>query len=156
MSPPYGGETWASNFRRSAPLLDRRSETALTYPCPFDCGCAHEIIRHSPNDIVAVCRCERWNCDDLKLTNEDIRLWSLSWARLSRALCQCLGLENKAADLGWSHTRQIGSWSAAAVPVILTIQPESHRFRRTLVELAFRLQTPFILLAPTSQHLTAP
>jgi len=140
----------------SAAFLERRPEMTHVYPCPFDCGCAHEIIRHSPNDIVAVCRCERWNCDDLKLRNEDIVLWGLSWTRLSRALCKCLGLDSKPAELGWSQTRQIGSWSAAAMPVILTIQPESRRFRQVLLELVSRLQSPFILLAPTSQHLTAP
>jgi hypothetical protein len=39
--------------------------------------------------------------------------------------------------------------------VVLTIQTDRHVFRCVLAELALRLQTPFILFAPTANHLDA-
>ncbi len=137
-------------------FLQRSTEPARAYPCPRGCGCAHEVIQHAPGDIVAVCRCERWNCADLRLSEEEIVWWELNWNRLGRALCEALSLERRPADWGVRKTRQIGAWSAAAVPVILTVQPEARLFREALLELVSRLRSPFILLAPTARHLTAP
>ena len=53
------------------------------------------------------------------------------------------------------NTCQIGSWSADAVPVVLTLQTNRHVFRNVLAELALRLKTRFILFAPTADHLDA-
>jgi hypothetical protein len=50
-------------------------------------------------------------------------------------------------------TRQVGAWSADAVPVLLTLQGERAAFLFVLGQLAARLRQPFILLAPTSQDL---
>ncbi|HEY5911805.1 MAG TPA: hypothetical protein VJA21_14480 [Verrucomicrobiae bacterium] len=139
-----------------AAFLRRSAEPARSYPCPHECGCAHEVIQHAPEDIVAVCRCDRWNCDDFPLKPEDIVAWGLSWQRLGSALCRALSLAPKMAELGLPNTRQIGAWSATAVPVMLIIESDARQFRHTLIELTARLQHPFILLAPTARHLTAP
>ena len=66
-----------AGFRNS--FLVRTAQAATSYPCPRQCGCAHEIVHHSSTEIVAVCRCESWNCDDLRLLPHDIALWTLSW-----------------------------------------------------------------------------
>jgi len=139
-----------------AAFLSKHPETARRYPCPRDCGCAHEVIHHAPGDIVAVCRCERWNCDDIVVTAADIACWEVSWSKLGRGLCKALLLESKPVELGLPNTRQIGAWSAASVPVVLTIQPEASLLRQVLLELVSRLQSPFIFLAPTARHLTVP
>jgi len=139
-----------------AAFLRGRPETAQSYPCPRACGCAHEVIQHGPGDLVAVCRCERWNCDDIVLTAAEIACWELSWSNFGRTLCGALSLEVKPVELGLPNTRQIGAWSATAVPVILVIHPQASLFREGILELVSRLHSPFILLAPTSRHLTAP
>src|ERR1043165_5335335 len=83
---------------RSA-FLQSRPETARVFPCP-KCGCAHEITVQTPDDIVAVCACDPWNCPDLKLTLADIQILELNWAKLGRALCQAFSLEPRAAEIG--------------------------------------------------------
>src|SRR5574341_298363 len=138
-----------------AALLQRTPERARAHPCPRNCGCAHEVIREGTDDFAAVCRCERWNCDTFTVTPEQLALWELSWTRLGRALCQALGLDRRHAVLGLPSTHQIGSWSAAAVPVLLTIQADPDNLRGVIAELAARLRRPYILLVPTSRHLTA-
>jgi hypothetical protein len=139
----------------NARFLQRTPVLVGSYPCLQGCGCAHEVIRHSATEVVAVCRCESWCCDDLSLTNEDTAIWELSWARLGRALCQALGLEVKNVELNLNATRQIGSWSPHAVPVILTIQHTSFEFARAVAALVARLREPFILLSPSARHLDA-
>src|SRR5438046_2476761 len=46
--------------------------------------------------------------------------YHLNYPKFSRALCHAFGLIPKAAVFPLPATRQIGAWSADAVPVILT------------------------------------
>jgi hypothetical protein len=77
----------------------------------------------------------------------------LDWSKLGAALCDAFGLNRREMNLPISGTRQIGSWSGGAVPVILTIQTDRNLFRYVICELALRLRTPFILVGPTSNHM---
>jgi len=149
-------------------------------PCPRGCACTHEIIlpesepasSNSPNTehatrcspstlnprpspIRAICRCDPPNCPDIPLAPDDIVLLELSWTRLARALSHVFALDYKPVDLGLLNTRQIGSWSVDAVPVILAIQHERAWFRAALLELIARLRRRFILLAPTAKNMDA-
>jgi hypothetical protein len=135
-------------------FLQSKPEPAQYFHCR-KCGCAHQVTIHAPGDIVAVCTCDPWNCDELMLTAADIEILELNWAKLARALCKAFGLNARTADLGLHNTRQIGSWSADAVPVILTIQRERHDFQHVVAVLAARLRTKFILLGPTTENLDA-
>jgi hypothetical protein len=105
--------------------------------------------------IRAICRCDPPSCPDILVTLDDIVLLELSWTKLARALCHVFALDYKPADLGLLNTRQIGSWSLDAVPVILTIQHERGWFRTVLLELLARLRQRFILLAPTAKNIDA-
>jgi hypothetical protein len=137
-------------------FLQKHKEPAHYYPCPRNCGCSHHIVVSSefPN-AVAVCQCEDAACPDIPLGAEDILLLELSWAKVARALGRALNLDLKPVDMGLLNTRQIGSWSADAVPVVLTIQSEASWFHTVILDLTSRLRSRFILLAPTSHHLNA-
>ena len=160
-------------------LFRKRPEPARACFCE-KCYCAHEVMPRSaeplvsssaqpakpaepPPDsatsalapLVAVCRCESGSCPDIPLTPADIEIWELNWSSLGRALCRALGLDPRSAELPLYNTRQIGSWSADAVPVFLTIQTEPEDLRWAIAELVARLQNPFILLAPTATHFNA-
>jgi len=165
-------------FKRA--FLVSQTEPAKYFPCE-DCGCCHEIIQqpqmtngqlqitthqlsvtHHGSRITdhhssfrAVCTCDPWNCADVILSVEEVRVWELNWTKLARALCEVFGLNPKFTDLHIHQTAQIGSWSADAVPAILTVQVDSEQLREVICELAARLRQRFILLSPTSRHLDA-
>src|SRR5205823_10056998 len=80
-------------------FLQPRPEAAQFFPCA-KCGCAHEVTIHAPNDIVAVCACDPWNCGEINLALADIEILELNWAKLARALCKAFSLEGRAADVG--------------------------------------------------------
>ncbi len=142
-----------------AAFLQKKATTVRSFPCPRNCGCAHCIIGEaapaSQSPITAICRCEPCLCAPLTLTLAEITPLHLNWAKLGRAICKAFGLDAGDNDFPIPNTRQIGSWSSEAVAVILTIQTERHLLRRVIPELALRLQKPFILFAPTSDHLDA-
>ena len=138
-----------------AAFLHPTARLAPYYPCPLDCGCWHEVIYHGADDLTGVCRCDLGRCGPFRLTTDDVRLWELSWARLGRSLCRALGLDRKSSELNLYNTRQIGAWSAVVVPAVLTIQHDPGSFRQVVEALVARLRQPFILLAPTGQHLDA-
>ena len=66
-------------------------------------------------------------------------------------MCKAFDLDTKPAQLGIPNTVQFASYSADAVPVILTIQTDRHVLHRAVAELVARLRRSFILLAPTSR-----
>lgn len=142
---------WFDDFKTV--FLQPTNQLPHAYPCPLECGCWHEVVYHGPEDITAVCRCDLCRCDPFTLTPADVRLWELRWAPLSRGLCRALGLDFKPAELNLYNTRQIGSWSAAAVPAIMTIQHDAPQFRQVVEALVARLRQPFILFTPTARHL---
>lgn len=139
----------------SSAFLRRTDARVRFYPCPRNCGCSHEIVSFGTDDLVGVCCCEERSCDDLRVSQEELVVWELSWSRLAEALCRALGLNRNIVELGLPRTYQIGSWSSAAVPVILTIQHSSPIFRATMAALTARLRGPFVLLAPTGRHVDA-
>src|SRR5437667_7872949 len=75
----------------------------------------------------------------------------MSWSKLGRAIAKAFELNFKLVELPIPMTRQVGAWSADAVPVILTIQTEPHNFLFAVGQLAARLGQKFILLTPTTR-----
>src|SRR5882724_1818962 len=113
-------------FRRS--FLQSRNTIAKSFPCPYHCGCWHRLPFEDPQQptlgpkglITATCECRPPHCPDLRLSLEDVTPLELNWPGLASALRKAFGLDHKLAALGLPGTAQIGSWSANAVPVILT------------------------------------
>lgn len=125
-------------------------------PCPLNCGCYHLIVpRHDHSGAIAICRCASPNCPDIPLTIDQATPLVLNRTRLARALCRALECHPPCSDVAVSHCVQIGAWSADAVPVILCLRTDAPSFRSAIPELAVRLRRPFILFAPTPNHLTA-
>src|SRR2546421_13063154 len=127
---------------------------AASMPCER-CACYHEIIPFEDGTICAVCRCVPRRCHDMDLKKEDTILWSLNWPKFARALCAGFSLNSKFEWFDLANTAQIGSWSADGVPAILTLQSDKKVFRYVVAALVARLHCPFILFAPTSNHIDA-
>ncbi len=136
-------------------FLERRAEPAKSYPCPRQCGCAHDLVRGADGSFVAVCTCDPWNCDDFGVARAEAVLLELKWSRLGRAICKAFECDFRETDLHVPLTRQIGSKFANAVPVVLTIQDEREEFRQAVAGVVAQLGRPFILLGPTSRFLDA-
>jgi hypothetical protein len=126
------------------------------YPCPRNCACWHRILRRfDGTGAVGACECLPPTCPDFELTIEDITPLEVNFAKLGRAICRALTLDTKPADLGLLFTHQIGSWSADAIPAILTIQPDAAALQSTAADLVAQLKKPFILFAPTAKPFNA-
>lgn len=136
-------------------LMQTRGTPARSFPCPRECGCAHEVVRHSDGRIVAVCRCEPWNCEDLALSEADLVIHQPNWAKLCRGLAGAMGFDAKPGSFKLQGTMEIGTFSSAAVPVVLTVQHSRSEFQRVVAVVAALLRDPFILLAPTSRFVDA-
>src|SRR5439155_487310 len=80
---------------------------------------------------------------------------TISRNSIARALRKAFDLDSTTSDLGIPNTIQFASFSADAVPVILTIQIDIPSFRRAISELVASINAPFILFAPTSDQFDA-
>ncbi len=136
-------------------FLRTTDQLAFSYPCPQECGCAHEIIRHDSGRIVAVCRCEPWNCDDIPLTPADTVLVELNWQKLGRAIASALDCDGAGCASLCAGTSQIATFGGADLPVVLTIQQDRAGFASVVAQLVAALKERFILLAPTGRFYDA-
>jgi hypothetical protein len=149
---------WADDFDIfRAAFLQKKAVPGNSFPCPRNCGCMRFIVHPPVSPVLSVvCHCEPPHCDPVTLSPDEITPLCLNWPKLARALARALGLNPAYNDFPLPNTRQLGSRSCEAVPVILTIQTERQIFRRVVSELALRLKRPFILFGPTGNHLDAP
>jgi hypothetical protein len=137
-------------------FLTKAPDRAAVFPCSQECGCVHRVIAHGNGKYAGVCQCgEDGGCADLKLTENDVAVWQLNWTAFGRAIAKALGCEPQDADLSLSETRQIASFGNAALPVVLTIQPDAAEFDSVIRQLVGQLGERFIVLAPTSRFCNA-
>jgi hypothetical protein len=136
-------------------ILQANATPAQLLPCPRGCGLAHDIVCRPDGSLAATCCGDPERPVEIPLTPGDITPLEVSWSKLGRALCQALGLDSRFRTLQPPNTIQFGAWSADAVPAILTIQASPSAFFRVVPELVARLQKPFLLFAPTSNHFDA-
>lgn len=135
------------------PLLQMQTGLAGSYPCPWGCGCAHQVFPSAKGRWSGVCQCGTWRCPDLDLVEEDLQVWEVSWPRLARALCRAFDLACRLCDPGIPGLRQVGTWSVEGVPVFLVLHEEPAGFAQAVAELCVRFSRKLILFAPTAELL---
>ncbi len=142
-------------------FLRPNGKRATSHPCTArpGCGCAHDVVEHGPNDIVAVRRCGR-SCGTFPLTAADLVLYELDRAALGGAIAAAFDLVGQPDSVtGLHQTERIGVYSPTAGRrffVYLTIQIEPDDFDHVVSSLVSRTDKPFVLLAPTRDLCTAP
>lgn len=140
-------------------FLRPNGSLAASFPCPLPkgCGCAHEVVAHSDDDIVAVCRCEA-QCPAISLTKSDIILYEVNRSALGKAVAAALQLvaDEGPAD-GLHHTHRVGFYSPFAghrFPVVLTVQCDPDDMNAVVESLVAAADKPLIVLAPTAQFIS--
>ena len=127
---------------------------AEVYPCPGYCGCQHDVICHDDGKIVGVCSCNPWNCDDIKLTKQDLVVYGLSLNKLSLSLARAFGFETTPLNpTPGTQLNQIGTFGGQRMPILLCVWNNWEPFYNVLTERVARMRDPFILLTPTGRRL---
>jgi len=149
-----------NDYELGKAFLRPNGRLAASHPCvvPRGCGCNHDVIVHSDENIEAVCHCES-GCDTFALKRTDIVVYELDRTRLDSALAEVFGLiraSHSSTDLQETHL--VGVYSPFAgyrFNVYLMIQLERGEFNAVVDGLTSRADRPFILLAPTRDFYTA-
>ena len=135
-------------------FLRPNGKLALSYPCMIlgGCGCYHDVINHSADDIVAVCKCGR-ECEPFPLQHSDIAVYELNRLSLCNEIANAFNLlEETESYINHPNSMPIGIYSPVVefrFPVFLTIQLEGDDFESAVKCLLSRIDKPFILMAPT-------
>lgn len=156
------GREWqtlaGSKFQALEHYLRPTNKVASAVPCPMPhpgCGCAHDVVAHTPDDIVAVCRCEPRRCDTVPLAAQDIVIREINIETISRAICRSMALRpNLDPVAALHHTWRIANWRTpfgSRVPVYLSVQIEAEAFSHVVSELCVFENGPLIVLAPTDE-----
>lgn len=123
-------------------------------PCDFGCACNHRVRRRDTG-LVGVCDCGE-ECQDVPLTEADVKVWEVDLARLGRAVAKGLKGEARDTKLGLERTQQIAALGDEALPIVLTLPHDERDFTNTVAQLVARLPKGFVLLSPTKRFCTAP
>ena len=145
---------FGDEYAAARSFLRPNGKWATSHPCTarHTCGCAHEVVEHGPDDIVAVCRCGR-RCPTIPLKRSDIVVYELDRSVFDQAIAGAFHLIGEPhTENGLHLTRSLGVYSPHAgfrFPVYLTIQLEPDNFQHVVSSLVSRADGPFVLLAPT-------
>ncbi|MGN7611913.1 hypothetical protein ACQZV8_07480 [Magnetococcales bacterium HHB-1] len=147
----------ADEFNLVASLFRPTDKRAKSYPCPYrgQTGCSREVRDYIGDEIVAICDSDMFECDDIVLTLSDIILHEMDFQRMAQELCSTFGFSLDCEMVpGIETTAKVGYYQPSPgkrVPVFLTVQWQYVVFNQVIHYLSATLQTPFILLAPTSR-----
>ena len=145
---------FGDEYAAAKSFLRPNGKWASSHPCTArpGCGCAHDVVEHAPNDIVAVCRCGR-GCATSHLNRSDIALHELNRSIFDQAVAGAFNLMGEPhSENGLHQTTRIGVYSPCArfrFPVYLTIQLEPDDLDHVVNGLVNRTKEPILLLAPT-------
>ena len=157
--PAYWKHSCGAEFPLIRPHLRPTDDIGATYPChhPRDHDCPRGIVQYGDGTFAAVCRHPHKLCDDLPLSPLEALVFTLDIGALvlpmADALCvriQKLQVQTPGVwALGLSTSRHTRNQ-----PVYLLVLARHADFRAALSALAHSCPTPFVAIAPTSNHLT--
>ena len=147
-------------YESAKPFLRPSGTLASSHPCTErrPCECAHAVVEHGPEDIVAVCRCGH-GCTTFPLNRSEIAVYELDRTAFDQVVAGAFNLMGEPhTENGLHQTTRIGVYSPYAgfrFTVYLTIQMEPDDFHHGVSGLASRTDEPFVLLAPTRDLCTS-
>lgn len=147
-----------TDFPALAPFLRPRQEPATTYASdePEYGACVREVVVHAPDDVVAVCRCDR-SCETLTLARADVVVYEMDLARLAAEVRPLLGITGHGGpnrSEGLLRTFFLGDYEPVAghrFPAYLTVQNDADGFTSVVERLSARDVRPFLVVAPTAE-----
>ncbi len=141
------------------PHLRLTDKEGSHYPCPdpWIGVCPRRIVDYGNGEYAALCGDPYQRCERVPLTRKDVLVQELDLASFSRVLAEPLGVHwrtpAKRGDgiwaVGLSNRRD-----SKSQPVFLAVLPETRRFEAALHRLLLSVTGPFVLAAPTGDHLT--
>jgi hypothetical protein len=142
--------TFGSSVDVIQPFLKLTGEKTESFPCPAEtpCGCRHTIGETRRDELIATCCCE-WRCGTYELEPADILFHGMEFERFGDAIRQALGFAKpSAASYVSAGLREIATYSAAAVPVYLSLESTDGLLRELTKLLGLR-DCPFLVVTPT-------
>ena len=157
--PAYWEHFCGTDFPLMRPHLRPTDDIGAIYPCPHprDHDCPRGIVQYGDGTLAAVCRHPHRLCEDVPLSPTEALVYTLDIGALVRPMAEvlCVRTQNLQVrahgvwDLGLSTSRATRNY-----PVFLLVLSRHADFRLALRELALSCLTPFVVIAPTSNHLT--
>lgn len=76
-------------------LIAPSEQEALQYPCTNEhrCACSHEVITHRDGTKVAICTCEDDECDAIPVSEEDLTVYVMDFAKILGGIARAAGLQ---------------------------------------------------------------
>ena len=158
--PAYWEHFCGPDFALVRRHLRPTDDLGAAYPCPRarDYDCPRRVIDYFDGTFAAICRHPHKLCDTVPLTQGDALAYSLDMPGILLGMADLLGVRSGGTDtsrpdgvvgLGLSTNRPTRNQ-----PVFLLVFAHHAAFESALRNLIFSCPTPFVVVAPTGNHLT--
>ncbi len=150
-----------AEYADAQPFLRATQEQAEGYPCTNQpsCECRHEVVAHSPKNMVAACRCEPRECRSIRLEPRDLLIYALDTRKLCGAIARVFKFEGATDGSGLSYGAlkiwPVGTYRRTHSPVYLALCPTEELLLANIEGLISAQNEPFILLAPSQRNRSA-
>ena len=157
--PAYWEQFCGTEFPLIRPHLRPTDDIGATYPCPHprDHDCPRGIVQYGDGTFAAICRHPHKLCDDVPLAPKDALVCTLDIGALVRPMAEGLCVRTQNLQVRAHGVWELGLSTSRATrnhPAFLLVFAWRDDFRSALRELALSCPTPFVAVAPTSNHLT--
>jgi len=157
--PAYWEHFCGTEFSLIRQHLRPTDNIGATYPCPHsrDHDCPRGIVPYGDGTFAAICRHPHKLCDAVPLAPKEALVYTLDIGALVRPMAVGLCVRTQNLEVRASGVWDLGLSTSRATrnrPVFLLVFARRDDFRSALRELALSCPTPFVAVAPTSNHLT--
>ena len=157
--PAYWEHFCGTEFPLILPHLRPTDNIGATYPCPHprDHDCPRGIVPYGDGTFAAICRHPHKLCDAVPLAPKEALVYTLDIEAFVRPMAVGLCVRTQNLEVRASGVWDLGLSTSRATrnhPVFLLVFARRDDFRSGLRELALSCPTPFVAIAPTSNHLT--
>ncbi|MCL4553495.1 MAG: hypothetical protein M1305_08150 [Candidatus Marsarchaeota archaeon] len=142
-------------FAIAQQILIPTDRQSTEYPCTEHrpCGCTHELWVHKDGSKVAVCTCDEQECDAIPVTDEDLVIYELDFARIFRGIGKVIGFHSAIREVpGMLGVRCIGECSPSpgfTVPLYFVFHSGYGGMVEVIRQLSFHRSGAFVLFSIT-------
>jgi hypothetical protein len=139
-------------------FLQLTKEQADSIRCLTECAfnCPRRIVRHSDDDIAAICDGGE---PEVSALRSDLLIYKLKQSAINRAVCTALGISFKEFEVdGLCNTWRIGEFvptEGFRFPVFITMQKDARALLDACRQLCHTSEQSFTLIIPTRKAVTS-
>lgn len=120
------------------------------------CSCNHEVVVHASKRIVAVCRCESYDCEPIQIETKDIIIYTIDLIKFTRSISEAFGFKYAGNTQSYFSKKlvSVGKLANSDIKVFFLLCQIQDNIIDYIEKLISMNPDPLILLIPSAEIIT--